>query len=207
MIRAGGKTAPYTAPVYKGYKETFQGLKSQGLRAFYKGLTFRTLSSAFYLSPFMYRSILIDDREIEKGLLYQNSKLFFSCLLLDLFLNPVHMLENRYILQNRLPEFRVIRKPFKAVQKIMRQGEALKGLSFHWINNTVGFFTRFPMYLSLIAGQGVHPIHFGAFLLGELITYPFSTAYKRLQCQTERYAGMIPVRYSGLFHAVKVIAH
>jgi hypothetical protein len=43
------------------------------------------------------------------------------------------------------------------------------------------------------------------YIMGETLTYPISTAYKRLQCQTEKYPGMIPVRYSGLFHALRVI--
>lgn len=64
------------------------------------------------------------------------------------------------------------------------QGEAFKGLSYHLINNTVGFITRFPIYISLIGNQGIKNQMYGTFMLGELLTYPFSTAYKRLQCQT-----------------------
>lgn len=53
MLRAGGKTIPYTAPVYNGYRETFEGLKSQGWRAFYKGLGFRTFTNFMYFMPFL----------------------------------------------------------------------------------------------------------------------------------------------------------
>jgi len=35
--------------------------------------------------------------------------------------------------------------------------------------------------------------------------YPLSTAYKRLLCQTDRLPGMIPKRYEGLGHAMRVI--
>lgn len=42
MIRAGGQQKPYTAPVYEGYRAVFQGLASQGWKAFFKGLFFRT---------------------------------------------------------------------------------------------------------------------------------------------------------------------
>lgn len=83
----------------------------------------------------------------------------------------------------------------------------MRGLGFHIINNTVGFVTRFPTYFCIIGNQSITPSLIGLFLAGELITYPFATAYKRLQCQTDRYAGMIPTRYSGLLHAVRVIAY
>lgn len=59
MIKTGGKTTPYTAPVYNGYKETFNGLKSQGWKAFFKGLGFRSISSGIYFYPFAMTSILI----------------------------------------------------------------------------------------------------------------------------------------------------
>jgi hypothetical protein len=49
---------------------------------------------------------------------------------------------------------------------MMQQGEATKGLIFHFINNTIGFVTRFPAYLQLISGKPLTLIHYGAFLIG-----------------------------------------
>lgn len=49
-------------------------------------------------------------------------------------------------------------------------------------------------------------MHYGLLFGAELFTYPFLTAYRRLACQTDRYHSMIPKRYSGLMHAVRVIA-
>jgi hypothetical protein len=43
MIRAGGQQRPYTAPVYEGYRGVIKGLASQGWKAFFKGLFFRTI--------------------------------------------------------------------------------------------------------------------------------------------------------------------
>lgn len=43
------------------------------------------------------------------------------------------------------------------------------------------------------------------YVAGETILYPVSTAYKRVICQTTRVPGMIPHRYAGIYHAMKVI--
>lgn len=43
MLRAGGQQRPYTAPVYEGYRGVINGLASQGWKAFFKGLFFRTI--------------------------------------------------------------------------------------------------------------------------------------------------------------------
>lgn len=53
MIRAGGQTAPYTAPVYSSYQETIKGLKSQGWQAFFKGLACRSIYTFVWLGPYL----------------------------------------------------------------------------------------------------------------------------------------------------------
>jgi hypothetical protein len=35
--------------------------------------------------------------------------------------------------------------------------------------------------------------------------YPLTTAFRRLACQSSEIPGMIPVRYAGLWHALKLI--
>jgi len=92
MVRAGGKTIPYTAPVYNGYKETFQGLKSQGWRAFYKGLGWRAGATFAYLLPFSQISGLISTEDVQKGSIYQYMKLWLTCFAFDVLLNPLHIL-------------------------------------------------------------------------------------------------------------------
>lgn len=67
-------------------------------------------------------------------------------------MNPLYTLENRYILQNNIREFRVIRKPFSTFHKIVKTGEGFKGIGYHFLNNFIGFFTRFPLYFSFLRG-------------------------------------------------------
>jgi hypothetical protein len=53
MIRSGGTHKPYTAPVYEGYIGTIKGLMTQGPKAFFKGLFFRSVHQLahFYAVP------------------------------------------------------------------------------------------------------------------------------------------------------------
>lgn len=177
------------------------------MRGFYKGLSCRLTAAFFHFYPLFNYSLLIDEADVKKGALYQNLKLCGYFLLIDLFINPAYLLENRFILQNRLPEFRTIHNTYRSLEKLLRYGEGFKGIGYHFINNGIGFFTRIPLYLSMLAGEGIAPLMYAPYLIGELITYPFSTAYKRLQCQTAKNVGMIPIRYSGLFHALRVMVY
>lgn len=80
MIRAGGKHIPYIAPVYQGYRETIEGLASQGWRAFFKGLGFRSLASLCSLYPLTYMSLGISNQEVESSALATLGKLYAACL-------------------------------------------------------------------------------------------------------------------------------
>ena len=87
-------------------------------------------------------------------------------LAIDCIINPLQMMENRYILQNNIKEFRAFRKPVKLLRKAMFTGEAFRGMSFHFVNNTIGLFTRIPFYLSIISGSGLAPISYAVYLSG-----------------------------------------
>ena len=43
-MRTQSDHKPYTAPVYQSYWNAIKGIKKQGLKAFYKGLFFRSSS-------------------------------------------------------------------------------------------------------------------------------------------------------------------
>lgn len=54
MVRTGSSQRPYTAPIYTSYQSVFQSLKSQGWKAFYKGLGFRSLHQTIHSMMFFY---------------------------------------------------------------------------------------------------------------------------------------------------------
>ena len=52
MLRAGGESKPYTAPVYDGYIATIKGLMNQGPKAFFKGLFWRSIHQLAHFYSF-----------------------------------------------------------------------------------------------------------------------------------------------------------
>ncbi len=54
--------------------------------------------------------------------------------------------------------------------------------------------------------SGIGPNQIGLYYLSELIMYPLNTAFRRIVCQSSDIPGMIPFRYSGLWHAMRLIA-
>jgi hypothetical protein len=58
MIRSGGDHKPYTAPVYDGYVAAIKGLASQGPKAFFKGLFFRSIHQLAHFYAFTEIAIL-----------------------------------------------------------------------------------------------------------------------------------------------------
>ncbi len=109
MLRAGGQQRPYTAPVYEGYQAVLKGLASQGWKAYFKGLFFRSVhqlarSYAFYEIG-LSQSNQSGYSELE-AINFQIGKLWLLQCLCDISLNVFHIAENRYILQNNIPEFR-----------------------------------------------------------------------------------------------------
>ena len=52
------------------------------------------------------------------------------------------------------------------IGKMMQQGEASRGLFYHFFNNTVGLFTRVQTYVQLITGNNLSLINYGIFLAG-----------------------------------------
>lgn len=80
------------------------------------------------------------------------------------------------------------------------------------MNNFIELFMRMPVFFVLFTLEKITPPLLALYYLAEAITYPVQTAYKRLICQvifillkSSAIPGMIPVRYSGIGHALKVI--
>ena len=109
MLRSGGDHKPYTAPVYEGYKATVKGLLSQGYNAFFKGLFFRLVHQLAHFYAYTEISLMSGN---ETGLKEtakfsgQLIKLYLLQCLADVAFNAFHIMENRYILQNIIPEFK-----------------------------------------------------------------------------------------------------
>lgn len=109
MLRAGGEQKPYAAPVYDGYLGVIKGLMSQGYKAFFKGLFFRSIHQLAHFYSFTEIAILSGNHTYESEKLHlslQLLKIYGLQCLADISFNLFHIAENRYILQNIIPEFR-----------------------------------------------------------------------------------------------------
>jgi len=206
IIKSGvtGTNKPFRAPVYTSYKEVFQALANQGLLGFYKG---NLIGLGHQWLTTFWRVGATHNLEYGNYHFYQKSSplvksLFVmgTCTLIDIALNPFQLMQSRFILQNRLPNFSLYKSVFHCFKKHIR-----KPLTFFQ-----GWTTHIPKNLVFALSQinllKDHPKE--GFLLSNMLaqifSYPFLTVLRRLHCQ-DTLPGMIPVRYSGCWHATKLI--
>ena len=108
MIRSGGERRPYTAPVYEGYRGVWRGLTKQGWKAFFKGFLWRSVHQMGHFFAFYEIALLEGNRaglSETLSVTKQIVKMWILQLACDVSLNMFHIAENRYILQNSIPEF------------------------------------------------------------------------------------------------------
>jgi len=121
--------------------------------------------------------------------------------LIDILSHPIQLMQSRFILQNRSPNFRTYKSAFHFFRKHHRRLSVLfNGWRVHLPKN---------LLIGLGSKSGIikdNPLL--AFLTSQIITesliYPLMTAQRRIHCQ-DQIAGMLPVRYSGIWHALKLI--
>lgn len=85
--------------------------------------------------------------------------------LTDLSMNLFQVLENRYILQNNIHEFRVFRNIFRVIGKMVTRGELFKGASYHGINTFIELSLRMPILFVLFTLEKLTPTILGLYLL------------------------------------------
>ena len=104
-IRSGQEHKPYTAAVYDGYLGAIKGLLNQGPSAFFKGLFFRSIHNFAHFAAFTEISLFSNKRGMEE--MMEVTKRIFLIYglqsLIDMSINTMHIMENRYILQNNTP--------------------------------------------------------------------------------------------------------
>lgn len=81
--------------------------------------------------------------------------------------------------------------------------EVFTGISYHIVNSSFDVFCRLPLYLSL--ASGFNSVSGAILYATEIILYPLNTAFRRVVCQQPGIPGMIPLRYSGIFHALRLV--
>jgi len=119
---------------------------------------------------------------------------------IDVFWNPIQLMQSRFILQNRLPNFSVYKGIVGFLKKKYRRPRTLfQGALGHFPKNIlfslgyVNFFKDDPDKNFIFTS-----------VLANTLAYPITTCIRRMQCQ-DADPGMLPIRYGGCWHAFKLI--
>ena len=104
---------PYHAPVYRTYFEAYLGLYKQGLRGFYKGNFIRCQHIVLF-HKFNTDLTLLFESKLPAQFLQQIKQVpilqeFMISCMIDFMLQPLHVAEARFIMQNRRKNFSVYR--------------------------------------------------------------------------------------------------
>lgn len=110
-------------------------------------------------------------------------------------IQPLNVLQSRFILQNRLPNYSTYKdlSSFATKHKMALISESYKG----WQGNIPINVIR---SLNLICYMEDKPLEsfLIQYILSNVMVYPIYTAKRRIECQC-KIIGMIPKRYSGKF--------
>jgi hypothetical protein len=187
---------PYRAPIYDNYFETIKGLYRQGILGFYKG----NFCRLFYTIMSHRMSVSLNWFFVERFPVFNSITILnqWVCLsLCDMVAHLFFVAENRFILQNRMPQFYI----YKNVNQLWKRSlvETLRGTSSHIGKNffyLLGFYLNFYLYA---------PNYRNSVLLGTFFSYPYLTAFRRVVCESSSKPGMLPQRYLNTFHAIFLI--
>jgi len=187
---------PYRAPIYSSYRECINSLKKQGILGFYKGNAIRLVAfSSIYRGR-----ITLDWYFREHFDMRSNSilKMFLVYTMIDILAHPLFVMESRYILQNRLPQFKIFPSIWK--YKTRSKDELFVGIltqipkNVVWLSSNLLYFS-FPSFYALLLNN----------LISNVMVYPILTSMRRLVCQSGAFPGLLPFRYLNLLHALSLI--
>jgi hypothetical protein len=187
---------PYRAPIYDNYFETIKGLYRQGILGFWKGNLVRLVTtSASQRASITLQWALKERYEMAKHLNFLRDWICMS--ICDTMCHVGFVLENRYILQNRQPQFLIYKN---ALQFYKRSNhEIFRGASGHFAKNllfSIGY------YLDMFRADSSYTT---SVFLGCLLSYPYLTAFRRIVCESTSMPGLLPARYLNTIHALFLI--
>lgn len=133
--------------------------------------------------------------DTDETMLKRNSfvKDFLASLIAALYLHPFHVLEARYILNNRIPSF----QSYKSAYSFGLQSglQVFNGITVHLPRTFLLSLTGFNYFSS-----ANFQTYFTTQMIFQTLAYPLLTIQRRLECQSPDRAGMIPMRYEGAVH-------
>eukprot|EP00347_Sterkiella_histriomuscorum_P016067 403354614 len=197
-----GMALPYEAPVYRSYFEAYLGLYKQGLRGFYKGNGIRCLHIVLFhklntdLTIFTEQKFPQQVKQLKQIPMVQEFAL--SCMV-DFMLQPLHVAEARFVMQNRRRNFSVYQSLGDFFKKSW--SEMFRGIMMHIPRNICIAMTG----LKLKNDMDIYT-YYAQSIFFQSLAYPFLTIQRRLECQSKLGYGLLKNdEYKGFFNAVKKI--
>jgi hypothetical protein len=187
---------PYRAPIYDNYWQTIKGLYRQGILGFYKGNFMRLVTAA----TSQRLSISIHWALKERFDFMNHFHILREWLVMsfcDMVCHIGFVIENRYVLQNRQPQFLI----YKNIIQFYKRShyEIFRAAISHFPKN---FLFLFGYYLNVIRKDATYT---SSMILGSIFSYPYMTAFRRVVCESTSMPGLLPVRYLNTLHAIFLI--
>lgn len=178
-----GNNRPFRAPYYKNYREVFSALTAQGYKGFFKGnlidlLRFTALAYPLYGTG--YSSYI---GEYPKFL--QFYLMFAVETVLECVAQPFRVVQSRFILQNRIPEYCQYRSIYRCVYDLQTRG-LYQGSNVIIPKKVLGY-SCFFFADNMSSGLFLY-------FLSLFIAYPLDTLQRRLEVQSQEHS-MLPRRY------------
>lgn len=196
---------PYRAAIFDNYKQMFKSYNKQGILSFWKGTLMRIVyvSSSLIFSGYIFDGLNFFVKRFKND--FSSSidivNRFISLTLAEIIFHPFFLLENRYVLQNRLPHFRVYQSYFTIKSRAV--SDLYNFCHVHIYKNI--FILISILSLNSIFSNASLNNKIILSVISSFFSYPLYTVIRRLVCQDIKTAGMIPNRYYNLLHGLALI--
>lgn len=197
---------PYKAPIYESYFQIFKSYNIQGVLSFWKGTLYRISFIILTSYNFEIKFIIfsLNNFKLRDSYLSKLTIETLSIIFLEIIFHPLYLIECRYILQNRLPNFRT----YENLGNLLSRSylELYKGCLGH-IPKTLLLSIGINLSEGILNSYNLktNRTNLFSYLLGFTLSYPITTAIRRIACQNNKLPGLLPIRYLRLDHALLLI--
>jgi len=140
-----GLNQPYRAPVYQTYGECVRGLYRQGILGFYKGNGCRLAHIYLYeVHRTWFQQFLDRDETILKRTSFVKD--FLASLVTSCYLHFLHIMEARFIINNRIPSFQSYKSTYSMLTTLGMQ--YFNGMSVYFPRTLILSLTGFNYFSS-----------------------------------------------------------
>jgi hypothetical protein len=183
-----GTNKPFRAPYYANYRQALLAVSAQGYQGFFKGNFVEICRMSVLIFPKFL--IMFQPSYQELPGLMKLATLFTVDIASELATQPLQNGHTRFILQNRLPQFRVYRSLYKLLSTVSLH-ELMQGYN-------VILPRKLLFYIAVLGGSGDFQMNVWWTFFTYTALYPLDTVQRRLEAQSTEHS-MLPRRFVGNF--------